>query len=165
MSKIIDTGAVRIAETFRYRKDLPRKGWVLTDTLDHGAADFTCENCGYPHVRYKHHLKNERMRKEVVVGCVCAEHLTQDFTTPRLRERTLKGRAGRRLRWPTLNWVYSAKGNLRLKKKGMIFVLKRGRLGGWAVSYLPHEGAEWVQIPGWRNNPDDAKLAAFDAVY
>jgi hypothetical protein len=35
---------VRIAETFRRRKDLPRKGWVLTETLDHGTADFTCEN-------------------------------------------------------------------------------------------------------------------------
>ena len=47
----------------------------------------------------------------------------------------------------------------------MIFVLKRGKLGGWAVSYLPHEGAEWVQIAGWHNSPVDAKLAAFDAVY
>jgi hypothetical protein len=112
-----------------------------------------------------HRLKNEKTQEEVVVGCVCAEHLTQDFTTPRLRERSLKGRAGRRQRWPTLNWVNSAKGNLRLKKKGMIFVLKHGRLGGWAVSYLPRGSTEWVQIPGWYNNPVDAKLAAFDSVF
>jgi hypothetical protein len=152
-------------EQFRYRRDLPRIGWVLTDTVDHGTADFICENCGNPHIRYKHLLANERTRKRILVGCVCAEHLTQDFTTPKLRERKLKGFAGRRMRFPTLNWVYSRSGNLRLKKEGIIFVLKGGRLGGWAVSYLPRGSHEWVQISGWHENPVDAKLAAFDHIY
>jgi hypothetical protein len=152
-------------EEFRYRSDLPRKGWVLLETLDHGAANFTCENCGNVRIRYKHLLENRRSHKRVLVGCVCAEHLTQDFTTPRLRERNLKGLAGRRMRFPTLNWVWSHNGNLRLKKDGMIFVLKRGRLGGWAVSYLPRDSYDWVQIPGWHDTAEDAKLAAFDAVY
>lgn len=154
-----------IRERYSLRRDLPRKGWVLLDTLDHGAANFTCENCGNVHIRYKHLLGHEKTGRRVLVGCVCAEHLTQDFTTPRLRERNLKGWTGRRMRFPTLNWVYSKNGNLRLKKNGMIFVLKRGKLGGWAVSYLSRDSAEWVQIPGWHNNPVDAKLAAFDAVY
>lgn len=98
------------------------------------------------------------------VGCVCAERLTQDFKTPRLRERELEGRAERRQHWPTLNWVLSANDNLKLKKEGRIFVLKRGPLGGWAVSYLPSKGDKWVQIPGWYHNPADEKLAAFDAI-
>jgi hypothetical protein len=152
-------------EQFRSRLDLPRKGWVLLDTLDHGAANFTCENCGNVHIRYKHVLENRKSGKRVLVGCVCAEHLTQDFTTPRLRERNLKGRLGRRMRFPNLNWVFSQNGNLRLKKDGIIFVLKRGKLGGWAVSYLPRDGFEWIQVPGWHNNPVDAKLAGFDAAY
>jgi len=154
-----------VKEQYFLRRDLPRKGWVLIDTLDHGTANFTCENCGNVHIRYKHLLTHQKTGRRVVVGCVCAEHLTQDFTTPKLRERDLKGWTGRRMRFPTLNWVYSHNGNLRLKKDGMIFVLKRGKLGGWAVSYLPRDGDKWVQIPGWHNNPVDAKVAAFDAVY
>lgn len=152
-------------EQFRYRADLPRRGWTLIDTVDNETADFTCENCGNVHIRYKHVLENQKTAKRVLVGCVCAEHLTQDFTTPKLRERNLKGWIGRRMRFPTLTWVYSQNGNLRLKKDGVIFVLKRGRLGGWAVSYLPRDSDEWVQVPGWHNNPVDAKLAGFDAVY
>lgn len=152
-------------EQFRYRADLPRTGWTLIDTLDHGTADFTCENCGNAHIRYKHVLENRGTGKRVFVGCVCAEHLTQDFTTPKLRERSLKGRTRRRMKFPTLNWIWSQNGNLRLKKDGMIFVLKQGKLGGWAVSYLPRDTDDWVRIPGWHNNPEDAKLAAFDAVY
>ena len=153
-------------EQFRYRTDLPRKGWVLIDTLDEGStANFTCENCGHPHIRYRHVLENRKTEQRVLVGCVCAQHLTQDFTTPKLRERSLKGWAGRRMRFPTLNWVRTLKGNLRLKKGGMVFVLKRGPKGGWAVSYLPAHSPDWVRIPGWHNDPVDAKLAAFDAVY
>src|ERR1019366_9545434 len=124
-----------VKEQFSLRPDLPRKGWILLSTLDHGSANFKCENCGNAHIRYKHLLENRRSGRRVIVGCVCAEHLTEDFTTPKLRERDLKGRVGRRLRFPTLNWVWSQNGNLRLKKDGMIFVLKRGKLGGWATSY------------------------------
>ena len=99
------------------------------------------------------------------VGCVCAEHLTQDFTTPRLRERALKTRAGRRMRWPTLNWKLSANGNLYLKKAGRIIVLKQGPRGGWAVSYKPKEQAGWVPLRGWYKSAEEAKLAAFDTLY
>jgi hypothetical protein len=154
-----------IKEQYCLRPDLPRKGWVLLDTLDHGTANFTCENCGNVHIRYKHLLDHQGTGRRVLVGCVCAEHLTQDSTTPKLRERSLKGWLGRRMRFPTLNWVYSQNGNLRLKKGGMIFVLKRGKLGGWGVSYLPRDGDGWVQIPGWHTDPFDAKVAAFDVVF
>jgi hypothetical protein len=121
-------------ENFRVRKGMLRKGWVLRTTADNGTVTFSCENCGYSHVRYVHELRNEKADRQVRVGRVCAEHLTQDFATPRLRERALKTRAGRRMRWPTLNWRLSANRNLYLKKAGMIVVLRRGSTGGWAAS-------------------------------
>jgi len=152
-------------ERFRYRAGLPRTGWMLTATSDHEAATFTCENCAFPHVRYVHQLVHEKSRRQVRVGCICAEHLTQDFSTPRLRERSLKTRSGRRMRWPTLNWKLSGKGNLYLKKSGVIIVVRQGRSGGWAASYKPSEGSDWVPVPGWHNTPEAAKLAAFDTLY
>ncbi len=160
-------GQLPVKERFQYRSGWPCRGWALVGTTDNGAAEFTCENCGYPHVRFVHQLKNQRTSQQVKVGCVCAEHLTQDFATPRLRERELKGRASRRMRWPTLNWRLSEKGNLYLKKSGTVIVLKRGPRGGWAVSYKSQDAldSDWIQVPGWDNNPEDAKLAAFDAMY
>jgi len=152
-------------EQFLRRADLPAAGWVLVATIDNFSANFVCQNCGFPHVRYVHELENRRAKRRVMVGCVCAEHLTQDFSTPRLRERELKGWAGRRTRFPTLNWKLSLNGNLRLKKEGRIFVVKQGKWGGWSASYLPRDDYEWIPVPGWHKTAVDAKLAAFDAVY
>jgi len=154
-------------ETFRHREGWPRTGWLLVATTDNATAEFACENCGYPHVRYEHELTNRKSGQRVRVGCVCAEHLTQDFTGPKLRERALRSRAGRRMRWPTLNWRLSAKGNLYLKKSGMVIVLKQGPRGGWAVSYKHQDSLDsgWVHLPAWHGTPEGAKLAAFDALY
>src|SRR5206468_565499 len=112
-------------------------------------------------------LKNKKTGMHIKVGCICAQHLTDDFTNPKLRERDLKGRAGRRLRWPALNWRSSNKGNLYLKKGGMVIVLKRGPYGGWAVSYKSEDSFDpkWIPVGGWHDTPDEAKLAAFDALY
>jgi hypothetical protein len=46
----------------------------------------------------------------------------------------------------------------------MVVVIKRGPLGGWSTSYLRSENENWVQIPGWHDTPEKAKLAAFDAL-
>jgi hypothetical protein len=154
-------------EKFRRREGWPRSGWTLLSTTDNETASFECENCGYPHVRYEHELRHEKTKQRVRVGCVCAEHLTQDFVTPKLRERGLKSRAGRRMRWPTLNWRLSGKGNLYLKKSGMVIVLKQGPLGGWAASYKPKDALdhEWVHLTAWHDTASAAKLAAFDSLY
>lgn len=71
------------------------------------------------------------------------------------------------MRWPTLNWKLSAKGNLYLKKSGTVIVLKHGPRGGWAASYKSQDAldSDWIHVPGWHDNPEDAKLAAFDAMY
>jgi hypothetical protein len=154
-------------ETFRFRDDLPRKGWVWAGINDNEAGNFKCQNCHFPHVRYEHELKNNKTGLRITVGCVCAQHLTDDFTNPKLRERDLKGRAGRRWRWPTLNWRFSGKGNLYLKKSGKVIVLRRGPHGGWAVSYASKDSfdPEWISVGGWYDSADEAKLAAFDSIY
>lgn len=152
-------------EQFRYRPGIPRTGWLLIETIDNSTADFVCQNCKFPHVRYVHELKHKKTNKQVKVGCVCAQHLAQDFATPRLRETALRNRAGRRLRWPTLNWKLSSKGNLYLKKRGVVIVVRRGPHSGWTGSYKPNEELNWIAVEGWHDTPEEAKLAAFDALY
>lgn len=152
-------------EKFIRRPDVPRTGWLIVQTVDNWTADFVCQNCAFPHVRYVHELKHKNSGDIVRVGCVCAEHLTQDFATPRLREKTLKSWAGKRLRWPTLNWKRSHKGNLYLKKQGVVIVVKpAGRK--WSASHKPadQDDAPWTSIKGWHDTAEQAKLAAFDAL-
>ncbi len=154
-------------ETFIPRSDIPRAGWSLTDVWDSYAPNFVCQNCHFPHVRFVHDLKHAKTGRTVQVGCVCAEHLTQDFATPRLREKALRSIAGRRMRWPTLNWKRSQKGNLYLRKQGMVIVVRQsGRR--WAASYTQSDvGADgpWTPVSGWYDTPEEAKMAAFDALY
>jgi hypothetical protein len=153
-------------ETFKAHRDLPQTGWILLDVSDSYAAESICQNCNFPHVRYIHELKHKMSGKVIQVGCVCAEHLTQDFATPRLREKALRSLAGRRLRWPTLNWKQSQKGNLYLRKQGLVVVITRAGQR-WSASYKPQEDdrAEWTSVKGWYDTPEEAKLAAFDALY
>ena len=151
-------------EQFRYCDDLPRTGWVWLGVGDNDIDNFRCQNCGFPRVRYVHHLKNRRTGLEIRVGCVCAEHLTQDFTNLALREREFKGRASRRLRWPTLNWRRTMKGNLRLRKSGTVVVVVCGKYGGWTFTYK-RQGSDWVRGKAWYDTADEAKLSAFDALH
>lgn len=149
-------------EKFIRRSDLPHSGWLLVDVWDTFSADCVCENCNFPHVRYVHELRHKSTGKTVRVGCVCAEHLSQDFATPRLREKALRGLAGRRMRWPTLNWKRSQKGNLYLKKRGLVIVITRAG-ERWAASYKRSDdnSAEWTPVRGWYQTPRRGKARCF----
>jgi hypothetical protein len=150
---------------FVHRKDLPVGGWIYADPpFDHVTADFKCENCGNQHIRIVHPLKHKKTRQIIKVGCVCAGHFLQDFSDPKLRENKLKNYAGRRLRWPNLNWTLTQKGNLKLIKQGFVIVVKRtGNL--WVSSYTKEDGDEWTPIMGRYDTPQEAKLASFDALF
>jgi hypothetical protein len=42
---------------------------------------------------------------------------------------------------------------------------KRPLASSDTFAYLPRDHVEWVQIPGWHDDPVEARLVAFDAVY
>lgn len=74
--------------------DLPRKGWRCATVLDYGAENYqTCEMCGNPRVRYIHRMMHEEHTGQLSVGCVCAEHMENDYVNPRKREGKLRYKA------------------------------------------------------------------------
>lgn len=101
----------------------------------------------------------------IKVGCVCAEHFLEDYSNPRLRENELKNYIGRRMRWPNLNWTLSQKGNLKLKKKGFIVVVRRAESGWWVASFTRDGEPEWTPVKNRFKTPQEAKLAAFDELF
>jgi hypothetical protein len=151
---------------FIHRKDLPVGDWIYSSQpLDNGTANFTCENCRHPHIRYVHPLKHKKSGQMIKVGCVCAEHFLEDYSNPRLRENELKNYIGRRMRWPNLNWTLSQKGNLKLKKKGFIVVVRRAESGWWVASFTRDGEPEWTPVKSRFKTPQEAKLAAFDELF
>ena len=74
--------------------DLPRKGWRCATVLDYGEENYqTCEMCGNPRVRYIHRMTHAEYTGQLSVGCVCAEHMENDYVNPRKREGKLRYKA------------------------------------------------------------------------
>jgi len=81
-------------EKFVPRKDIPRIGWVLVDAVDNWTADFACQNCKFPHVRYVHELKHKNTGTIISVGCVCVS-----TSRARLRYSSTAGKSVKKLGW------------------------------------------------------------------
>jgi hypothetical protein len=71
---------------------LPRKGWILDDVIENEFGDYQCEWCATS-LRYSHRLWHPENNIHAIAGCICAEHLTQDYVNPRKREKELKKKA------------------------------------------------------------------------
>lgn len=115
---------------------LPRRGWVLSDVEDLEEPVHECEACGYPAVRYVHHLEHPDADRSLAVGCVCSEHLAGDYVTPRGAERLLRSRMARLRRLLDLsNWKPTRAGNLTVTYRGKRLILYRSRFsGGWRIN-------------------------------
>ena len=115
-------------------------------------------------VRYVHHMEHPDYRESLGVGCICAQHMENDYEAPRRRERTLRNAAQRRRRWLSRKWQVSAKGNAYLNTDGInITVYRRTRIL-WRARIEEQATGRSVTSKGRYTNEDAAKLAAFDAM-
>ena len=145
---------------------VPHKGWTLKDVIDlHideccSYGDYEdCEFCGQEQIRYVHIISHPEYSKIIRVGCICAEHLTNDYVKPREIENKLRNRAARRQNWLKRKWKFSQKGSVYLKTKD-----------GYHVGCFPVEEGKFKAWIGKRTGKlyhltiDEAKLAIFDAL-
>lgn len=86
-------------------KSLPRKGWKLIDIIDYGAPIQECVWCGTT-IRYAHLLSHDNSPLDMEAGCFCAEKLTNDYVTPKRKEKEFKQRQ---------RWVKSSKWNMNYR--------------------------------------------------
>ncbi|MBV8076423.1 MAG: hypothetical protein JO284_08500 [Planctomycetaceae bacterium] len=113
------------------RPDLPHKGWLCVDLVDHEEPEFACEMCGNPEVRYEHVMAHPDVPGTIGAGCVCAGHMEEDDRAARERERVARNVAARRARlqarhaqalarWADPDaWRVSEKGNYWRKARGV----------------------------------------------
>lgn len=86
-----------------WKSNLPKKGWVYIDVIDTGEQATNCTWCGTL-IRYVHALKHPDTGISTECGCICAEHLMEDYVGPKQKEKALKGKQAR-----IRNWVKSPK--------------------------------------------------------
>lgn len=114
------------------KKDLPHKGWTLTDVVDayeYGFDDEQCEMCG-TEIKYVHILIHPEVEGEIHVGCQCAEKLTNDYKNPKLREKSFK----KRITWGNSKlWKTNEKGNFYRKYRGAKIIVFQTKQNQWKI--------------------------------
>lgn len=154
---------------------VPHKGWTCEAVEDLGSdgeeLHTCCEMCEVTPIRYGHTMTHPD-HESLVVGCVCAEHMSDDYVGPKRRENALKSRARRRVTWARRTWRTSQKGNDFLNTDGYNVVIFRASGGfrfriSWDRGYDDITGDMIVverKSAAAYGTKGAAKIAAFDAL-
>lgn len=146
------------------QRGVPRKGWEWVGSEDLEDERQICEMCEFAEIRYVHYARHDNYPDTLGVGCICIEHMTEDYVGPRKHERSLRHNARRRLNFPKRKqWKVSRNGNPHIDLDGYHVVVRRSGQA-WTVSIKAPGEETW--IPGRRTYSSEraAMLGAFDGV-
>jgi hypothetical protein len=88
---------------------VPHRGWTCAGVEDLEEPSQVCAMCESATVRYVHYMKHPDYPETLGVGCICAEHMENDYVNPRLREHRLRSRTRRGRTWAQRQWRISAR--------------------------------------------------------
>jgi len=89
--------------------------------------------CESVEIRYVHFMEHPDHPETLAVGCICAEHMEDDYVRPREREKGLRRLSGRRKSWADRTWRISQNGNSYINTEGFNLVIYN-RDDGFVVS-------------------------------
>lgn len=112
---------------------VPKKGWSCVDVDDLGQPSKVCEMCESQDIRYVHVMQHADYPDFLEVGCICAEHMEEDYVRPREREKRLKRAARRRVSWAKRTWKISRRGDPYINTEGFNLTVYP-KDAGWAVT-------------------------------
>jgi len=142
---------------------VPHKGWSCVGVDDLETPSAICEMCEAQEIRYVHQMTHPDYHGVLGVGCVCAEHMEDDYVGPRERERRVRSEAQRRRNWLRRKWRISAAGNVFLNTDGLnIAVYQKG--GGWSGRIMERASLKSVESRRIYPSIDTAKLGMFDGM-
>lgn len=141
------------------RQGIPHKGWTLVDVIDFGTDYGICMMCGKENIRYIHILEHAEVLEQFMVGCICAEKMTDDYFYPKKRERELRNRARRRINWIKKEWKRNLSGNyyLNIGERYLLIYLDN-KTNKYKVKINEIFGKKTFSIL------EEAKVAAFDGI-
>lgn len=142
---------------------VPKRGWSCVHVEDLGEPAQLCEMCENVEIRYVHEMQHPDYSGTLSVGCICAEHMEEDYVRPKEREKQLKSAARRRKTWAKRAWSQSSKGNLYINIDGFNITVFPKR-AVWALSITNRLTDKTRK--GIRSYPTQlaAQAAGFDAL-
>jgi hypothetical protein len=143
---------------------VPHKGWSCAGIEDLEERSQPCEMCESVEIRYVHLMEHPDYPEIIGVGCICAEHMEEDYVGPRLREKKMRSRTRRRKTWAKRNWSTSARGNWYLNTHGFNVVVFETADKRWGLR-VTHRASGRGQFGRRRYETEArAKHAALDAL-
>jgi hypothetical protein len=146
---------------------VPHKGWICVGDEDLGEPSEFCGMCESVEIRFVHFMEHPDYADILGVGCICSEHMAEDYVGPRLREAKLLSRVRRRKTWVKRPWKTSAMGNSYLNTEGFnLAVFKRLDPTGehWALKVTHRESGQSQFGKRRYFSEEAAKSAALDAL-
>ena len=143
---------------------IPHSGWqcVAIEELEELT---TCEMCETAEIRFAHHMQHPNYGEELVVGCHCAEHMEEDYVTPREREARLRTAAASRRTWLSRTWRISLRGNLFLKTRdGFHVVVWQNHDSTWGGKVSDMRFEQEIVSKRRYDSEEAVKMAAFAAM-
>lgn len=144
---------------------VPHKGWQLNDVIDLQLDEGLvfgeyedCEFCDQEQIRYVHILSHSDYFDSIRVGCICSCNLTEDYVTPKRRERELRNAAARRARFPDRKWRTTKRGGQTITIDGFRVTVGKISTGKFRL---------WINSKEGTRSYDElrtAKIRAYDAV-
>ena len=143
---------------------IPHRGWICTgveDLADVTSSDVfyeTCMMCGQEKIRYVHIMSHFDFDNELRVGCICAGKMSDDYAGAKDREKELRNKASRKLKWLSRRWRTSKKGNSYLN------------IDGNNIGIFPRNGVWYCRIndlfgnKGFRTE-NEAKIQLFEMLW
>lgn len=124
------------------KANIPHKGWEYIGIEDLGEDKCSgepityerCEMCGNEKIRYVHILWHPDYDEEIRVGRICASKMTNDYVTPKAREKSLKNRVNRRKKFMEQKWTLNTNSNYTLRYKGYQITIAKSKFDtSWGV--------------------------------
>lgn len=124
----------------------------------------TCEMCESQQIRYVHYMEHDDFDKILAVGCVCAQHMEEDFDAPRTRERELRNTANRRRNWLKRKWKISSRGNPYILTDGFRISVYQVSSSRWGARIVDLATQRYIKSKLEYATEDEVKLAAFNTM-
>lgn len=147
--------------------NVPHRGWTCVNIDDLGEPSKTCEMCENIEIRYVHYMEHPDYPEILGVGCVCAEHMENDYVNPRIREKRLRSVASRRLSWKKRKWKKSVDGVVYVNVDGFtIYVIKESNECAmcWSINVTHRLRGKTIFGRKLFKSEDEAKVFAFEAL-
>lgn len=142
---------------------VPHKGWSCVGVDDLEEPSQVCEMCESVDIRYVHYMEHPDYPETLAVGCVCAEHMEEDYARPRAREKDLRRLAARRKSWRERKWRTSQAGNAYINTEGFNLTVYHGT-EGYRISVSRRGTTKRQAGRKWYSSDQEAKAAALGAL-